>query len=183
MADLAVESDLDVGFVRYLVPVGTAEERARRAAVLRDPRVVLGASDGGAHVRGVINVEYTTASFAELVRGEPVFTLEELVRELTSVPADLYGLVDRGRIRAGAHADLVVFDPETIAPSPVRLAADLPGGASRLLSHGVGIQAVVVAGQTVVASGVVTGDHPGRVLRSGRDTAGAGFPVLRADRP
>jgi N-acyl-D-aspartate/D-glutamate deacylase len=183
MADLAVESDLDVGFVRYLVPVGTAEERARRAAVLRDPRVVLGASDGGAHVRGVINVEYTTASFAELVRGEPVFNLEELVRELTSVPADLYGLVDRGRIRAGAHADLVVFDPETIAPSPVRLAADLPGGASRLLSHGVGIQAVVVAGQTVVASGVVTGDHPGRVLRSGRDTAGAGFPVLRADRP
>jgi N-acyl-D-aspartate/D-glutamate deacylase len=183
MADLAVESDLDVGFVRYLVPVGTPEERARRAAVLRDPRVVLGASDGGAHVRGVINVEYTTASFAELVRGEPVFALEELVRELTSVAADLYGLVDRGRIRAGAHADLVVFDPETIAPSPVRLAADLPGGASRLLSHGVGIQAVVVAGRTVVAGGVVTGDHPGRVLRSGRDSAAAGFPVLRADRP
>jgi N-acyl-D-aspartate/D-glutamate deacylase len=180
MADLAVDSDLDVGFVRYLVPVGTPEERSRRAAVLRDPRVVLGASDGGAHVRGVINVEYTTASFAELVRGEPVFGLEELVREFTSVPADLYGLVDRGRIREGAHADLVVFDPDTIAPSPVRLNADLPGGATRLLSHGVGIEAVVVAGRTVVADRVVTGEHPGRMLRSGRDSAGSGYPTLRA---
>jgi N-acyl-D-aspartate/D-glutamate deacylase len=181
MADLAVQSDLDVGFVRYLVPVGTPEERARRAAVLRDPRVVLGASDGGAHVRGVINVEYTTASFAELVRDEPVFGLEELVREFTSVPADLYGLVDRGRIRPGAHADLVVFDPDTMAPSPVHLAADLPGGATRLLSHGVGIEAVVVAGRTVVRGGAVTGEQPGRVLRSGRDSNGSGYPTLRAD--
>jgi N-acyl-D-aspartate/D-glutamate deacylase len=170
MLDLAVESDLDIGFVRHLAPVGTPEERAKRARVLRDPRVVLGASDGGAHVRGVVNVEYTTASFAELVRDDPVFTLEELVRAFTSVPADLYGLKGRGRIRDGAHADLLIFDPEAIRPSPVRLVRDLPGGAARLCSHGEGITSVIVGGTEIVKDGATTGEHPGRLLRSGHDT-------------
>jgi N-acyl-D-aspartate/D-glutamate deacylase len=170
MLDLAAASDLDVGFVRHLVPVETAEERAKRARVLRDPRVVLGASDGGAHVRGVVNVEYSTASFAELVRDEPVFRLEELVQEFTEIPAELYGLVDRGRVSVGAHADLVVFDPETIGPSAVRMVRDLPGGAARLTSRGQGIASVLVGGTEVVRDGVFTGEHPGQVLRSGTDS-------------
>ena len=170
MLYLAAASNLDVGFVRHLVPVETASERAKRAAVLRDPRVVLGASDGGAHVRGVVNVEYSTAAFAELVRDESVFTLEELVREFTDIPARLYGLVDRGRLTVGAHADLVIFDPATIGPSTVRMARDLPGGAARLTSHGLGIASVVVNGTEVVRDGVFTGEHSGRVLRSGTDS-------------
>ena len=136
--DLAVEANLDIGFARHTVPVATAEQRALRRRVLRDPRLVLGASDGGAHVRGVINAEYSTASFAELVRDDDVFTVEELVQEFTDVPARLYGLTDRGRIEAGAHADVVVFDPETINTSPVSLRHDLPGGATRLFSRGRG---------------------------------------------
>jgi len=174
MLDLAVTSELDVGFVRHLVPTATPEQRAKRARVLRDPRVVLGASDGGAHVRGVLNVEYSTASFDELVRNEAVFTVEELVHEFTDVPARLYGLVDRGRVRQGFHADITVFDPDRIASSQVHLARDLPGGATRLLSHGVGIESVIVGGEEVVHGGQFTGRRAGHVLRSGTDTVSGG---------
>jgi len=176
MLDLAVTSELDVGFVRHLVPTGTAAERAKRAQVLRDPRVVLGASDGGAHLRGVLNVEYSTASFAELVRQEQVFALEELVHEFTEVPARLYGLTGRGRISEGFVADLVLFDPERIAASAVHMVRDLPGGAARLDSHGVGIESVIVAGAEVVHHGRFTGARPGRVLRSGTDSVSGGPP-------
>jgi N-acyl-D-aspartate/D-glutamate deacylase len=171
--DLAVEAGLEIGFARHLVPVATTEQRALRRRVLRDPRIVLGASDGGAHVLGVINAEYSTASFEELVRDEDVFTVEELVHELTDVPARLYGLTDRGRIEPGAWADLVIFDPETIATSPVSMRRDLPGGAARLFSSGVGIDAVLVAGEAVVHRGDYTDRRPGRVLRAGRDSATA----------
>ncbi len=176
--DLAVESRLDIGFVRHLAPAGDAEQRARRRRVLRDPRVVLGASDGGAHVRGVLNVEYSTACFAELVRDDDVFTIEELVQELADVPARLYGLSGRGRLEPGAWADVVIFDPDVIAPSPVSLVRDLPGGAARLFSHGVGIDAVLVRGVEVVHGGAFTGATPGRLLRSGRDTATTPVPGL-----
>jgi N-acyl-D-aspartate/D-glutamate deacylase len=174
MLDLAVTSELDVGFVRHLVPTATPEERATRARVLRDPRVVLGASDGGAHLRGVLNVEYSTASFAELVRQEQVFSVEELVHEFTDVPARLYGLAGRGRIEEGFHADLVLFDPERIGASAVRMVRDLPGGASRLDSHGLGIESVIVGGEEVVHGGEFTGQRPGRVLRSGVDSVSNG---------
>ncbi len=167
--DLAIEAKLDIGFTRHVARVDTAEQRALRRRVLRDPRLVLGASDGGAHVRGVVNVEYSTASFAELVREDDVFTVEELVQEFTDIPARLYGLTDRGRIERGAWADIVVFDPETIAPSQVNLKRDLPGGAPRLFSSGIGIDAVLVAGETVVSDGTFTARRPGRLLRSGRD--------------
>jgi N-acyl-D-aspartate/D-glutamate deacylase len=121
-------------------------------------------------VRGVINAEYSTASFAELVRDDDVFTVEELVQELTDVPARLYGLTGRGRLEVGAHADAVVFDPDAIGTSPVSLAHDLPGGATRLFSHGVGVDAVLVGGTVVARDGEFTDARPGRLLRSGRDT-------------
>jgi N-acyl-D-aspartate/D-glutamate deacylase len=169
--DLAVEASLDIGFTRHVVPVATPEQRALRRRVLRDPRVVLGASDGGAHVRGVVNVEYSTASFAELVRQDDIFTVEELVQEFTDVPARLYGLTDRGRLEPGAWADVCIFDPETIAASAVSLRHDLPGGAPRLYSTGEGVDTVLVAGEVVVADGAFTERRPGRLLRSGHDSA------------
>jgi N-acyl-D-aspartate/D-glutamate deacylase len=150
--------------------VATPEQRALRRRVLRDPRLVLGASYGGAHVRGVINAEYSTASFAELVRDDDVFTVEELVQEFTDLPARLYGLTDRGRLEVGAHADVVVFDPQTIDTSPVSLRHDLPGGATRLFSRGLGIDAVLVGGIVVARDGDFTDARPGHLLRSGRDT-------------
>jgi N-acyl-D-aspartate/D-glutamate deacylase len=168
--DLAIEAKLEIGFENFLVPVATPEQRALRKRILRDPRLMLGASDGGAHVRSVINVEYPTACFKELVRDEGIFTLEELVQELSDIPAKLYGLTDRGRIAEGYWADMVIFDPETIASSPVEMRFDFPGGAARLYNHGIGIDTVLVAGEVVAQDGKLTDARAGKLLKSGEDT-------------
>ena len=170
--DLAVESDLDVGFIRmrYLEDDATWEVREK---LLKDPRVVLGASDAGAHVDSIANAEYPTAALKELVRQRPVFGMEELIRLMTSVPAELYGLSHRGTIAPGAVADLVLFDPLTVGPDTLHFAHDFPGGVSHLTSEAIGIDRVFVRGVEVVKGGSLTGAHPGQVLRSGRDTTSA----------
>jgi N-acyl-D-aspartate/D-glutamate deacylase len=167
---LASSAHLGIGFCRFAFAADDAAVQEARHAMLRDPRVLLGASDGGAHLDGTVNVEYPTASFAELVRERAWFSVEELVHQLADVPARLYGLHDRGRIAAGMRADLVLFDPATIAPGPAVLVQDLPGGARRFVAKAVGIDRVVVAGTEVVRDGELTGASPGTLLRAGRDS-------------
>ena len=89
---------------------------------------------------------------------------------LTDEPARLYGLKDRGRLAVGAHADLVVFDPETVGSEPARARHDLPAHGLRLYAEARGIDHVVVGGTEIVRHGVVTGACPGTVLSSGVDT-------------
>jgi N-acyl-D-aspartate/D-glutamate deacylase len=107
---------------------------------------------------------------AEGVRERGLMSLEQAVQQLSQVPARLYGLRDRGEIREGAIADLVVFDADRVDRGPVESRADLPGGASRLYAEAEGVEAVLVAGVDVVRAGRLTGARPGGVLRSGRDT-------------
>src|SRR5205823_1087873 len=141
-----------------------------RAQVFRDPRAVVGASDAGAHLDMMATFSYTTTLLAEAVRRWGVLGLEEAVALLTSVPAQLYGLVDRGVLVEGAHADVVLFDPATVGPQPVTTVHDLPRGMPRLFAGADGIQAVVVNGRPIVERGAFTGDIPGALLRSGHDT-------------
>jgi N-acyl-D-aspartate/D-glutamate deacylase len=89
---------------------------------------------------------------------------------MTGVPAELFGLRDRGVIAEGAHADLLLFDPETVASEPAEERHDLPGGALRLYAGAVGVEQVVVGGETIVERGGLTGAQPGTLLRSGVDT-------------
>jgi len=98
---------------------------------------------------------------------------------MTDRPARLYGLRHRGRIDVGWHADLVVFDPATVASEAAELVADLPGGGGRLVAGSVGVDHVLVAGVGVAAGGNVTDERPGRVLRSGRDTDTVSLADLR----
>jgi len=168
--DVAVEAELEVGFVRDTHDPDDAWWNAARAEVLKDPRVVLGASDSGAHGDMLVGADYPTRCLAELVRDQGLFTVEELVRQFTDVPAGLYGLTGRGRLEPGAWADLVVFDPATVAAGPLRTVTDLPGGTARLVTEPVGVHHVVVGGEPIVADGRPTGATPGRVLRSGTDT-------------
>ncbi len=86
------------------------------------------------------------------------------------MPANQFGLKDRGRLAVGAHADVVVFDPETIATGPVQSRFDLPGKEMRLYAEAIGVRHVIVNGAPVVRSGALTGAQAGTVLRSGRDT-------------
>jgi len=167
--DVAVEAKLEVGFVRY--SYGNADEwtNQARAEVLKDPRVVLGASDAGAHMDMMVGADFPTRCLGELVREKGLFTLEELVHQFTEVPARLYGLRDRGRLEPGTWADLVIFDPTTVDAGPLRTVSDLPSGASRLLTESVGVQHVLVGGQALVFEQKVTDVRAGRLLRSGRD--------------
>lgn len=141
-----------------------------RARTWRDPGVVLGGSDAGAHVDSVATFGYPVTVLGEMVRERGLLTLEEAAMLLSDVPARLYGLHDRGRVAEGFTADLVVFDPERIRTGPIEMRHDLPGGAGRLYSEPEGIEHVFVRGVEIVAGGRGTGALPGTVLRSGRDT-------------
>ncbi len=174
LVDIVCADDLLTSFTN--VPFEpTVEDWQARARVWTDPRAVVGASDAGAHLDMLDTFNFTTVLLEHGVRRQQVLTLEEGVRLLTSVPADLYGLADRGRLVRGAIADVVVFDEATIASRPTETRADLPGGAVRLYAEADGIDRVLVAGSEIAAEGRFTGALPGRVLRSGRDTR---TPVL-----
>jgi N-acyl-D-aspartate/D-glutamate deacylase len=89
---------------------------------------------------------------------------------ITDEPARLFGLRDRGRLEVGAHADVVVFDPEQIGAEAATLVADLPGGSARLTAGAEGVKHVFVNGVETVRDNQPTGATPGTILRSGRDT-------------
>ncbi len=148
----------------------TDEGWAARVEVWKDPRVLLGGSDAGAHLDLMCHANYPTRVLGEVVRERGLLSVEEAVEMMTDRPARLYGLRDRGRIEPGWHADLVVLDPTTVASEPAGLVTDLPGGGARLVAGSSGVDHVLVAGVEVVAGGSDTGARPGRVLRSGRDT-------------
>jgi N-acyl-D-aspartate/D-glutamate deacylase len=172
LLDVVVADDLRTTLV--LPEVGGDDvSRKRRAEAWHDERVILGASDAGAHLDILSLFTYTTDLLGPSARERQLITVEEAVRLLTDVPARLYGLRDRGRVEVGHYADLVVFDPETIAPGPVVTRHDLPGGAGRLYADAVGIEHVIVNGSEIVRAGQYTGDRPGQVIRSGVDTDSA----------
>jgi len=183
LLDVVVAEDLPLTTVfPSLVPsLGVSDESWRvRGEVWRDDRVVLGGSDAGAHLDVMCHANYTTVVLGDLVRGRRLFTLEDAVRRLTDVPARLLGLRDRGRVVEGAHADLVVFDADRVGSRPAEERHDLPGGAARLYAEAVGIEHVVVGGETIVERGVLTGSLPGTLLRSGVDTDTVTVPGNRS---
>jgi N-acyl-D-aspartate/D-glutamate deacylase len=155
-----------------LVPsLGRSDEGWQvRARVWRDDRTVLGGSDAGAHADLMCHANYTTMLLGESVRDRHLLTLEAAVRQLTDVPARLYGLRDRGRVAEGWIADLVVFDPARIGSGPAQVRDDLPGGGERLYVEARGIAHVLVNGREIVSDGRLTGELAGTLLRSGRDT-------------
>ncbi len=170
LLDVALADDLRTLFV----PVRVGDDEASwkiRGELLLDDRVVVGASDAGAHLDIGTAFAYSTRLLGDGVRERGMMTLEQAVQQLAQVPARLYGFRDRGEIREGAVADLVVFDADRVDRGPVESRADLPGGASRLYAEAEGVEAVVVSGVDVVRGGQLTGARPGRVLRSGRDTS------------
>ena len=94
--------------------------------------------------------------------------LEEGIRKLTFMVASLFGLYDRGLIRPGMAADLVLFDPETVRECEPEMVNDLPGGEKRLIQRALGIKMTMVNGEILVEDGEHTGVFPGRVLGNGR---------------
>ncbi|HEX6237950.1 MAG TPA: amidohydrolase family protein [Acidimicrobiales bacterium] len=169
LVDIVVNDD----FRTVLWPTPTDDDDASwamRREAWADPRVLLGGSDAGAHLDRMCGSTYTTRLLADSLRGRRLVSVERAVQMLTGEPAELFGLAGRGTIAAGNHADLVVFDPETVGSHDARLVEDLPGGAARLTAGSEGVVRVYVAGVATVKDGRATGETPGRVLRSGVDT-------------
>ena len=174
--DLAVEEDLRTQFAP-MVPGDDDESWRIRGEMWRDPRVLIGASDAGAHLDMIDTFNLPTQLLGPCVRERRLIGLEDAIHGITDRPARLYGVRERGRLAVGWHADVVVFDPDRIAPGPLHTRADLPGGASRLFGEAIGIDHVLVNGAEIVRGGELTGARPGTILRSGRDTETVPIPA------
>jgi N-acyl-D-aspartate/D-glutamate deacylase len=146
------------------------DDWAQRRDLWEHADVMLGGSDAGAHLDRMCGAPYMTRFLGDTLRGRKLLPLERAVQLVTDVPAGLFGLRDRGRLQVGNHADIVVFDPQTIDAGPPTLVPDLPGESPRLIADSIGVQHVFVNGVETIVDGAPTGSTPGRVLRSGRDT-------------
>jgi N-acyl-D-aspartate/D-glutamate deacylase len=166
--DLALESDLALRLRMAVVNLDEDEV----AELLAAPTTVLGLSDAGAHASQLCDACFATDLLGRWVRDKGAIALPEAVRMLTSRPAELFGVSDRGRLVPGLAADVVVFDAATVAAGPLRRVRDLPAGADRLVSDASGIEAVIVNGTAVRERGRDSLDAdralPGKLLRRGR---------------
>ena len=175
MIDIAVEDDLQT----YFMPPTMGEDEATwklRGELWHDDRTIIGASDAGAHLDMIDTFAFSSQVLGEGVRNRKLITMEEAVRQLTDVPAKLYGLRERGRLEEGFHADLVVFDADNVGLGETYTKYDLPAGAGRLYADAKGIECVYANGVEIIRDGKDTGARPGTVLRSGRDTTTVEVP-------
>jgi N-acyl-D-aspartate/D-glutamate deacylase len=161
MIDLALQTDLNQFFLQ---PIAN-EDQDIALTIMRHPRTVTTFSDSGAHVSQLMDSSLQTHLLYHWVRTKQAFTLEQAVRMLSFVPATSWGFHDRGLIREGMAADIVIFDPDTITAEMPEVMHDLPAGARRLVQRARGIMATIVNGQVLLRDGVHTGALPGKLLR------------------
>ncbi len=156
--DLALEDNLDM---QFLYEFGQVNKD-----MLTHPHTLIGLSDGGAHADMRCEAGYSTYLLGTVVRDKHMLTLEEAIRRLTSVPAQIFGVPLRGTVAAGMIADLVVFDPATVNCGKQEPVHDFPGGGLRYIEKASGIAYTIVNGKILLSQGEPHGSLPGRVLRS-----------------
>jgi N-acyl-D-amino-acid deacylase len=158
--DLALENDNRM-FVQPIVN----EQPADVLNLLKHKRTLATFSDSGAHVCQEMGSSLQTHLLSYWVRNKQQFTLEEAVRMLTFDNASAWELPDRGLLRTGYAADLVVFDEAGVKPQLPTVEQDLPGGARRLVQKADGISATIVNGVVAIENGEATGNSGGEVLK------------------
>jgi N-acyl-D-amino-acid deacylase len=142
----------------------TREDRMRE--LLNNKSILMALGDGGAHVDMLCDAGYPTYLLGTWVREKEAITLEEGVRRLTSDPADLFGLSDRGRLAKGAPADVAIFDPDRIgSKNHGERRYDLPGNAKRIVMPSAGVEYTIVNGAPTWEQGKLTEAKAGKVLR------------------
>jgi len=160
--DISLEEDLEARIETAPIqgdPEATAE-------MLRNPNVIIGISDAGAHATEHAGYGFCTLTLGHWVREKQLMTLEEAVHRLTWVVASLWELPDRGLVRPGYVADLVLFDPDRVGCGELMWAHDMPLGQRRYVQKAHGIEATIVNGEVVVEKGEHTGTRPGKVIRN-----------------
>jgi N-acyl-D-aspartate/D-glutamate deacylase len=169
--EMMLENDGDT-FLMYSVVNYIDGNSDAMAEMIRSETAVLGLSDAGAHVRQVIDASIHTYMLTHWVRsfeeGHPYhMPLEFVVKKLTSDNAKLFGMNDRGVLRAGAKADINLIDFDNLHVDHPHIVADLPADMPRLMQTAKGYVATYVAGRAVQENGQATGARPGGVVRSG----------------
>ena len=164
-----LDAFLDASLAEHLTTTFTLggslgdKSRETTAQVVRHPASLPGSSDAGAHLTSYCGVDFSTRLLAEYA--PDVISLEDAVRRLATIPAQMYGFADRGTVRAGSAADLVVWDPSRLGVGPTRWADDFPAGGGRFVVESTGYRALVVNGSVLLDEGVDTGARAGEVLR------------------
>jgi len=161
MIDLSLEKHLKQFFIQPLVN----EDQDVVLAMMRHPRSVVTFSDSGAHVSQIMDSSIQTHLLGYWVRERQALTLEQAIRKMTYDLASFWGLQGRGLLREGNFADVVIFDPEKVAPQMPTLEYDLPAGARRLKQKSDGIKATIVNGEVLMRNNEHTGALPGKLLR------------------
>ncbi|GEP57455.1 N-acyl-D-amino-acid deacylase family protein [Reyranella soli] len=161
MIDMALERDLKFFMIQ---PIAN-EDQAEALELMKHPRSVVTFSDSGAHVSQIMDSSLQTHLLSHWVREKQAFTLEEAVKLITNDTATQFGFHDRGLLREGMAADIVVFDPDTVGPHLPEVVCDLPAGAKRLKQTCEGMHATIVNGQVLLRDNKPTGNLPGRLLR------------------
>ena len=169
LLDIVVADELRT--ILWPAPKDKDDETWRmRTEVWNDPRAIIGGSDAGAHLDRMQGATYPTRFLGDMIRGRKLVPVERAVQLMTQVPAELFGLRDRGTLEEGKVADITVIDPETVGSENAHMVADLPGGCERLTAGSFGVERVLVNGTAVIVDGQPTGATPGTLMRSGKDT-------------
>jgi N-acyl-D-aspartate/D-glutamate deacylase len=163
LLDLSLEEHLDTQFIATLL--NSDEDAVGR--MINDPNSLLSLSDAGAHLTFLCDAGFGLHFLGHWVRDRGLMPLAQAVRRLTSHPAQVFGIRDRGQLVPGAWADLLLFDPATVGRGPATRAHDLPAGASRLDTPSRGVHGVWVNGRKVADAAGVLADAPaaGSLLR------------------
>jgi N-acyl-D-aspartate/D-glutamate deacylase len=168
MVELSLASGLAAGF---LTKSATSANAEYVAALLDSPYVIPGVSDGGAHTKFLTAGSYTTDTLSWLVRDERRLSLEAAHYKLSYLPARAAGFRDRGFLREGAPADVVVYDLDRLERVPCwwdsEIVHDLPGGEWRRVQRAEGYHFTLVNGEVTFEAGKCTGATPGKLLRGG----------------
>lgn len=164
MLDLAVATNLRTGFA---TPVRGTNVDAMRA-IATSPYALPGVSDGGAYTKFITLGTYPTELLAKWVRTHEIMSLEDAHWRLAAYPAMAAGVLDRGYLREGAPADVVVYDYDALDVGASRRVEDYPAGAWRLVADATGYRHIFVNGVETFTDGACTGATPGALLRHGR---------------
>jgi len=163
MLDLAVSEDLKTEF--FAPAVNRGMELMKE--VIQYPYVTFGVSDGGAHTKFLTAGRFPTEAIVKYCRDLQWLSLEDIHWRLSALPAFCAGFKDRGTLREGAPADIVVYDLDKLAVQPIEILHDLPGNEWRRVQRAEGYKWMVVNGQVTFEDGRCTGATPGRLLRRG----------------
>ncbi len=169
MIDLALSEGLRTSF---MPPAIGGEEHLweMRGKLWADDRTLIGASDAGAHLDMIDTFAFSTQVLGNGVRNYGVISIEQAIHQMTQVAADAFGLKERGLLKEGFLADVVVLDPGTVGSGPVYMKSDLPCDEPRVYADAFGIDHVFVNGVQTIKDGEHTRALPGKVIRSGEDT-------------